>query len=126
MGDEAFCVAQIVGDVDQLERILEAERRRLPARNFKRHDTAAAVHLRAREFVLRMVVAERIKHARDLCCSARKSATAGALAQCAAHAQIKRLEALQMHPGVERAHRRPGVAQEDLQMILEEILACTE
>ena len=37
------------------------------------------------------------------------------------HAEVERLKAFQMQPRIERAHGRPRVAQEDLEVVLQEI-----
>ena len=47
---------------------------------------------------------------------------AAAVAHWALHAERQRLEALQHHPGVERAHRGPGLADEVLQVVGQEFL----
>src|SRR5947209_18675017 len=48
MGDQAFGVTEIVGNVDDLERIGEAEGFRLAAGDIERHQRTAAGHLPAR------------------------------------------------------------------------------
>ena len=48
--------------------------------------------------------------------------TRGILAM-GAHAQVQRLQAFQVQPGVEGADRRAGVADEGLQVIVQEVLA---
>ena len=121
MRHEALGVAQIVRDIDQLQRLLQTERGVL-AGDLERHDAAAAAHLRAGEFVLRMILAEGIEHAGDFLLAGQEIRDLRGVGAMGRHPQIERLEALQMHPGIERAHRRPGVAQEYLEMILEEIL----
>ena len=105
MGHQAFGVAQIVGDVDQLERIGEAERRFLAAFDLERHHAAAAVHLGAGQIVLRMIGAERIEHARDLALPGQEIGDLQRVLAMRAHAQVQRLQALQMQPGIERADR---------------------
>ena len=65
MRHETFGVAQIVRDVDQLQRLLQAERG-VFVRDLEGHDAAAAAHLGAGEFVLRVIFAEGIEHAADL------------------------------------------------------------
>ena len=52
----------------------------------------------------------------------KKSGDALGIPAMLAHAQLKCFEAFQMYPRIERAHRRARIAQEQLQMILQEIL----
>src|SRR5215472_13238799 len=66
MSDEALGVAEIVGNLDDAQRILEAERASFSARNNESDQIAAAGHLAAREGVLRMAFEAGVERARNL------------------------------------------------------------
>src|SRR5690606_31395954 len=57
MRDQALRVAEIVGHLDYVERVLEAEGLRLPARDIEADQRRAALHLLFHDIRLRVVVA---------------------------------------------------------------------
>src|SRR5205823_9335073 len=118
-----LCVAQIVGDVDQLERVDEPERRLFSALDLERHHPTAAGHLCARKRRLRMILAEGVKHPYDARLVREKIGDHSGILAMRPHAQGEGLQTFEVHPCVEWTHRRTGVAQENLQMVLQEILA---
>src|ERR1700752_4670959 len=69
-----------------------------------------------------MIVPEGVEHPPHVLFLAQKVRNLGGVPRVLPHPQVERLQALQMKPGVERADAGTGFAQENLQMILEEIL----
>ena len=63
MGGEAFGVAEIVADLEDLQRVQDAKGRRLVALDLERDHRAAARHLALGQRVLRMIGAAGIEHA---------------------------------------------------------------
>src|SRR5215203_4032607 len=66
MGDEAFRIAEIVGDAHQLERIEEAEGGGLTAIDLKGDQRRSGAHLLAHHLGLWMIGPPRIDHAGNL------------------------------------------------------------
>jgi hypothetical protein len=122
MGDEALGVAEVVGDAHELERIEEPERGRLPVRELEGDERRAAAHLLRCGRGLRMVRPTRIDQAADLRMLDQRDRDRGGGVGLAPHPQVQRLQALEQHPGVERGHRRAGLAQEHVHVLLDEIL----
>ena len=112
MGDQALGVAEIVGDAHELERVLEAERRRSCRPRPRSATSVEPPRICFCTIVgLRMVRPARIDQPRRPSgCSASATATFAAVSVCRAHAHRERLQALEQHPGVERRHRRAGLA----------------
>src|SRR6185437_9647931 len=120
MRDKALAVAQVVRDLDQLERVLEAEGTGLAAGHRNGHQRARPAHLPPSELVLRMALQARIEHAHDLAVTLDESGDFGRRAALPVDPQIKGLDALEQKPGIERAERRPGMAQERHQALAHE------
>jgi hypothetical protein len=118
MGDQAFGVAQVVGNVDQLQRVHEAEGARAAAFDVEGDHGAAAVHLAARQCILRMVGAPGVKDARNARLSGQEVGDPPRIVGLAAHPQIEGFQPLGQQPRIERAERRPGVAKERAQHVL--------
>src|SRR5690606_32971680 len=66
MGDQALGIAQIVGNLDDLQSIAEIERRLLAAFDVKTDQRGTAGHLPCNDIRLRMILAPRVNHAGDL------------------------------------------------------------
>src|SRR5690349_24459978 len=101
MRDQAFAVTQIVGDLDQLERVLEAERARLAALHRDRHQRAWSAHLLPRKLVLRMTFQARIEDARHLVVALEEVRNLDGRAALPIDTQIERLKAFEQKPGIE-------------------------
>ena len=125
VGDEALRIAQIVGDPDQL-------RRRLPKRNAPVLPPSISnaiivpppLHLAHGESRLRVVGAAGIEHpGRRPGCAPCTSATSSAVAAPGARrADRQRFQTLQQHPGIERRHGRPGLTQQIVDVVGDELL----
>src|SRR5215831_12690318 len=121
VSEEALGVAEIIGDVHQPQRLGDAEGLLLSADYLESHDAAARCHLPFGQAVLGMILAERVKHARHVPLARQKLRDLGRTAAVFFHPQFESLDALQMQPSIERADRRTGIAEEYLQVILEEV-----
>ena len=126
MRDQALGVAKIVGDVDQLEPVQRLECRPLAGLEVEGDDAARPRHLLHRELVLRMVAAAGIEHARDGGMAGQRVGHLRGIGAMAVDAQAQRLHALDQHPGVERAERRAGVADDGLQLLEDELLGAED
>ena len=120
VGEQAFGIAQIVGNADDLERIGKRKRRLLSANNIKRHQIAAALHLAFYQCRLRMIGAARIQHARHARLRAEKIRHLGGGGHLRRHAHRQGFEPLQQHPGIERRQRWPGLAQQVVDILVDE------
>jgi hypothetical protein len=67
-----------------------------------------------------MVGAAGIDESRDRAVAREGVGDGGRRLALAAHAQAQRLEAFQQHPGIERRERRPGLAQEGVDVVADE------
>src|SRR4030095_10115943 len=109
-------------DPHDLERILEAERTGLAALDLERDQVRAPLHLLANDRGLWMVGPARIEqfchlrllreHDRD------RRRSVGLLLP----AYAERLQALEQDPGVERRQRRPGLPDQLMHVVLDELL----
>src|SRR6185436_12461723 len=120
--DEALGVAEIVGDLEDLERVHETEGVTLPTLHLESDHGTAASHLPLGELSLRMIVAPWIEHADDFFSLGEKIGDCRRRRAMALDAQGQRLESLEQHPGVERAERRAGLLEVGVQHILDELL----
>src|SRR6202044_41484 len=66
MRDQAFGIAEIISDADELQRVLKTERRRLAAVDFESDQRRTAAHLLLRRRGLWMVRAARINQTWNL------------------------------------------------------------
>src|SRR5258708_21711657 len=123
MADQALGVAEIVRDVDDLERVEKAEGGVLAAGDAEGDEGTAALHLARGERGLRMAGKARIGDRRDLGMRLEESGELGGIARLLRHPEIECLQPLQEQPGIERAERRAGVAQERRQLLGHEIAA---
>ena len=112
VGDEALGVAQVVGDVDEPERVDEAEGRVAPARHVEGDDAAAGAHLDAGQLVLGVAGQSRIKHVGQAAAPAEVCGDVEGVGGVALDAHGQGLQALDQEPGVEGAHRRAGMTQD--------------
>ena len=126
MGGQALGVAQVVGDVDQRQRVQESERAIAPALELERYDGAAVAHLGHRQLRLGMARKRRIEDPRDPPVPAQVLGDRQRVCRVARQAQLERLQALEHDPGVERARRRPRVTQEGRQLVGDEGLVAGE
>src|SRR3546814_3143393 len=76
----------------------------------EREDGAGRIHLLHRQRVLRVARQSGVEHARHA--AFEEASDLDRRLALSMRAQIERFHALQHHPGVERAQRRPGVARE--------------
>ncbi len=120
VGHHALGVAQVVGDVDQLQAVQRLEAGGLAALDVEGHDAAEVGHLLGGELVLRMVGATRIEHAADPGIRGQRVGDLARVGAMAIDSQAERLEALHEHPGIERADRGAGVAGDRLQLVDDE------
>ena len=103
-----------------LQRVEEAERPGLAAFDLEGHERAGARHLPPRERGLRVVGRPQNSTRAMPFCAGHVVGDLRRRLALRAHAQRQRLQALQHHPGVERAERRAGMPQEGVQVVLEE------
>ncbi len=122
MGDQALGVAQIVADAHELERVLETERRRFAALDLEGHQRRARAHLPERDRGLGMIGAARIDEARDLGMLGERHRDGRRRVGLPLHPDRERLQSLEQHPGVERRDRGPGLAQQHMDVLLDEVL----
>ena len=73
-----------------------------------------------------MIVTEGIEHAPDLGMTGQEVGDLGGAVAMGAHPQLQRLQAFQMQPGIEGAEAGAGVAQELLQIFVQEILVAED
>ncbi len=123
MGDDAFRIAQIVGDLHDPERVLQAESRLLAAFDLEGDHLPAARHLLSGDGRLGVVGASAVDDARDAFQARKRVGDDGGAGALCLHPDRQRLEALQHDPGVERAQGGAGLADEVLQVIGQELLA---
>ena len=122
MSDQRLRITEIVRNIDDLQRVHQPERRLAAARRIEGDDRAARAHLAHGEIMLRMVLAARIAHAGHRAVIGQKIRDLHRVLAHARNAQLQRLQPFQQHPGIERTHGRPGMTQELVQMIVEELL----
>ena len=122
MGDQALGVAEIVGDAHDLERVLERKGAFLAAGHFEGHERRAAAHLLLDDRGLRMVVPARIDQPRHLRMLGERIGDLGRGLGLRAHPHRQRLQPFQHDPGVERRHRRAGLADEARDVVGDELL----
>src|SRR3984957_15534021 len=123
MGDEAFGVAEIVGNANDRKRVGDPESRRLAAGDFERHDRAAAFHLPFGEGGLRMIGAPRVEGAEDRRMLADEIRDPACAACLLPDTHRQSLQRLQQRPGVERRQRGARLAEEIVDMVGDELLA---
>src|ERR1700751_4720555 len=98
MRDQALGVAEIVADADELERVLETERRLLAALDLERDQGRAAAHLLLHHRGLRMIGPARIDQARNFGMLGERYRDRRGAVGLAPHAHSERLQALEQHP----------------------------
>ena len=122
MGDEALGVAQIVGNLHDLKRVLQLEGRFLAALQFESHQRRTTGHLPCNDVGLRVIGAPGIDDLGDLAAIGKEVRDLRGIGRLLLHAQRQRLDALQKRPGIERRHGRAGVAEIILQLFLNPFL----
>ena len=122
MGRHGFRIAQIIGDINQLQRIHEAEAGFLAALDVKTHQGATGRHLRHGELLLRVIRPEGIEHTRNLCPFRQHIGNGGSAAAHGGDAQMQRFQPFQDYPGIEGADGRAGIADEGLQNLIHPFL----
>ena len=95
----------------------------LPPGDLESDQCAAALHLAPRQFGLRMVRAPRIYQPLTFGCVGQKIGDARGARGLLVDAQRQGFERLQHHPGVEGRQRRAGLAQEVVDVGLDEFFA---
>ena len=91
VGRHGFRIAKVIGDINQLQRIHEAEAGFLAALDVKAHQRAAGRHLRHGKLLLRMIRSEGVKHARNLSPFRKHIGNGGSAAAHGRHAQMQSL-----------------------------------
>ena len=91
---------------------ISGEGRVLAAVHLEGDDRAAAVHLGLGQLVLRVRLQPRVDHARDLRAGLQRPRQLQGRRGLLLHPQRQGLHALEQDPGVERRHRRAGVAHQ--------------
>lgn len=124
VGNQAFCIAKIIRDINDFQSVEESERRLLAAGEIKSNDRTAPPHLPPCQRGLGMVVKQGIAGARQLGMAIECLGNAMRAVGLLTHTQGQGLQSLEQHPGIERAQRRPGMAQELLQVTLAQLFAC--
>src|SRR5258708_29216840 len=99
--DQTLAVAEIVRDLDQPERVLEAESAHLAALDRERHERARPAHLLPRQLVLRMAFQTGIEHALDRRVALEILGDFGRGAALPIDAEIERLDAFEQEPRLE-------------------------
>ena len=94
----------------------------LPPDHVQHDDRAAAAHLALGQIVLRMVLAPRVEHAGDGALFGEEIGDRFRVAHLLGDAQGQRLQPFQHDPGIERRHGRAGLAQEIVDVLLDELL----
>ena len=123
VGDERLRVAEVVGDVDDLQRVHQRERLVLASVELEGDDGArrrASGAWRARAAGATPGTGSTTRVTRG--CDSRNLATSRALSAIRSTRSDMRLEALDQHPRVERRHRRARVAHEVLHRAVDELL----
>src|SRR5277367_4412301 len=110
MGDQALGVAEIVTDAYELQRVLKTERGFLAAVDFESDQRRAAAHLLLRNGSLRMIGPARIDQSRNLWMFGKRHRECRRAVGLPPHPHRERLKTLEQHPGIERRHRRAGLA----------------
>ena len=121
VGDETLRVAEVVADLDDLERIHAAEGRILAALDLEGDQRAARRHLPLGERGLRMIGAAGIVDARHVLARGEEIGDGRSRGDVPLDANRKRLETFQQHPGIERTERRAGVLEVIVQLLLNEL-----
>ena len=103
MRDEALGVAEIIADLENRERIHEAERALLVALHLEGNHRAAAIHLLQSQLVLRMIASARIEHALNLGTIGEEIGYGSRRGAMSIDPQRQRLQTLEQYPGIERA-----------------------
>ena len=85
-----------------------------------------AAHLALRDLGLRMVGPARIDQARDLGMLGERDRDGRRRVGLPLHAHGERLEPLEQHPGIERRERRAGLADELVDVVLDELLGAED
>ena len=103
MGGKAFGVAQVIGNIDQPQRIQEAEGRFLAAVDVERNHGSAVAHLRHGEVMLRVVLESGIVDPGDFLPRAQEVDNGAGVFAMALNPDVQGLQPLQHDPGIERA-----------------------
>ena len=122
MGDEALGVAQIVGDLDDLQGVGEGEGALLAAGHVEGQHRAAARHLAHGQLVLGMILAGGIEHAGDFRARGEIIGDRHGVALLLAQTHRQGLQPLQHDPCVEGREGGTGLPQEVVHMGLDELV----
>src|SRR5258708_30948170 len=117
MRHEALRIAEIVGDVDEPQRVEKAKAALLAAGDVKADETAALLHLPTCEIVLRVARQPGVKHPGDLGMGLEKAGDRNCGAALTVDAELERLQPFQQQPSVERAERWPSMSVEQTEGI---------
>src|SRR4029078_9876214 len=103
--NEALGVAEIVADLEDRERVHEAERVLLIALHLERDHRASAIHLLQSQLVLRMIASARIEHSLNLRLVGEEIGYGSRRGAMPIDPQGQRLPTLEQYPGIERTQR---------------------
>src|SRR5258708_7861416 len=120
--DQAFRVAEIVADANELERILKTERAALAAFDFKSNERRAAAHLLLHNRGLWMIRPTRIDQPRNFLMSGDRDRKRCRAVGLPSHAHSERLKPFEQHPRVKRRHRRAGLPDKHMDLVHDEFL----
>ena len=122
MGYQALGVAEIVGDADDLQRVLEAECGLPSALHLKADQRRTALHLAGDDVGLGMVVATRIDHLRHLRMAGEMSGQPASAFGLLPDPERQRLQPLEQCPGVEGREAWPRVPEIVVQVLVDPLL----
>ena len=123
MGDQAFGIAQIVGQPHQPQGVLKGKGRFLATLHFKCHQRRASGHLAGNDVGLRVIGAARINHAGDCAAFSQMVGNARRIAGLLRNTQWQGFKTLEHDPGIERRQGRAGMPEVIMQVLVDPILA---
>ena len=130
MGDKGFRVAQVVGDVDQLQFVQHLKSpllgRAVRHVEFEGDDGAAAGHLSLGQVVLRVRCKERVTHPPHRRMRLQVLGDPLRRRVLVLDPNRQRLKAFEQHPGVEGAHRGSGVPHQFLHRAVDVFLVAED
>src|SRR5438132_3550765 len=120
VGDERLGISEVVGNVDEAQRVQKTKARLLAAGHVKADEAASVFHLPTRELVLRVARQAGVEYAGNFWVALQIAGDRGGGAALPFDAQLEGLEPFQQQPGVERAQRRPGMPVKRAEIVLDE------
>ena len=126
MGDEAFRIAQIIGNDNEGKPICKSKGRRLAASDLERHKRAAARHLPLDDIGLGMIWAARVENPQNVAVAAQEFGDPFGGFRLLANAQGKGFERFQENPGVEGRQARAGLLIKRVNLVFDAARGCRE